>query len=297
MSVRRGVVFVLLCCISSLSAAFGSAARPRRLHPTPSPLPSSFTSRIFGVVPGFPSQNKNCTVHRAIGGADLSSLGAFLQLDDVEVGERGRLDEVPSREVNTLTYVVKGGVLHEDNGGNEVLLRATDYAVTRSGDGYWQSNRAFGYMQGRWIQVWIAADHPELMMETSTALHRAVSYFYESDPSRPFPLKEGSADVDVSSVMRLRIPYVSERVLFGRGVMDSGKNGIEYLKEMSDVQLGNGGSWYNEVGSDHRGFVYVLEGECEVQGFLTKRVRKNMVAILDSGSLLVSQSKIATECR
>ncbi|KAK6429471.1 RNA pol II transcription cofactor, partial [Oleoguttula sp. CCFEE 5521] len=81
------------------------------------------------------SEGAGATVRRSIGTPKLRNFSPFLMLDHFTIGEGAGFPDHPHRGQETITYLLSGGVEHEDFAGHRGLIEAGDLQFMTAGRG------------------------------------------------------------------------------------------------------------------------------------------------------------------
>ena len=214
------------------------------------------------------SEGAGVTVWRTIGTPKLQHLDPFLLLDffaneDPDQYLAGFPDH-PHRGFITFTYMLDGHMLHKDSMGNSGDLRPGGAQWMKAASGVIHSEmpqQSSGLMRG--FQLWINLPAGQKMTRPE----------YQEYQSEHFPVVASSG--------------VAARVLVGRYLdasspIQDANTDVRYL----DVSLDAGGKWNFESGGAKTRFLYLFEGNIEIDGL---NVETNTLAVLgeeDSASII-----------
>ncbi|KAL2000928.1 hypothetical protein VTN02DRAFT_2444 [Thermoascus thermophilus] len=109
-----------------------------RYHPRPPPDATTMTvpraiRQVFLAIEQ--SEGAGARVRRSIGTAQLRNLSPFLMLDHFTIGDGAGFPDHPHRGQETITYLLSGGVDHEDFAGHRGTLGAGDLQFMTAGRG------------------------------------------------------------------------------------------------------------------------------------------------------------------
>ncbi|PQM36459.1 pirin-like protein [Prunus yedoensis var. nudiflora] len=119
------------------------------------------------------SEGDGATVRRAIGSRDLRNLDPFLMLDDFSgilytymsyPLLRGFPDH-PHRGFETVTYMLQGGITHQDFAGHKGTIWAGDVQWMTAGRGIVHSEMPAGEGPNTGLQLWINLSRKDKMIE------------------------------------------------------------------------------------------------------------------------------------
>jgi len=102
------------------------------------------------------SEGAGATVRRSIGTPNLKYLTPFLMLDHFNIGPGAGFPDHPHRGQETITYLLAGGVDHEDFAGNKGRLEAGDLQFMTAGRGIVHAEMpAQNTEQNIGMQLWV----------------------------------------------------------------------------------------------------------------------------------------------
>ncbi|KAK4179451.1 RmlC-like cupin domain-containing protein [Triangularia setosa] len=213
---------------SQLAAMSGRVQLPRRILKTLLAKPQS--------------EGAGATVRRSIGTPSLRSLNPFLMLDHFSVSPGAGFPDHPHRGQETITYLLTGGMDHEDFTGNRGTLNPGDLQFMTAGKGIMHAEMPRQNPDGSanvGLQLWVD-------------LPKELKY---CEP-RYRDLKAEEIPTVVTEDDKVKIKVIS------------GKSyGVESLKNLAytpvvfyDVEVQPGGKVEQEVPKGWQGFAYVLEG-------------------------------------
>jgi len=199
-------------------------------------------------------------LHRAFGFGDSSPFDPFLLFDDF----RGdNVDDYiagfpwhPHRGIETITYILRGGVEHKDSLGNTGVLRSGDLQWMTAGSGIIHQEMPEGNEKGQMhgFQLW--ANLP--------SRHKMTSPRYQDFQSSDIPVVQEDDGMEV-------------RVLCGNGFGKTGPvEGIATNPQYLDIYLPPEKTRTIKVEVDRHAFAYVYEGSgyfyeaSEPRGVLTE---------------------------
>jgi len=198
-------------------------------------------SRVTRVVPRGPTsqvQKKQLVV----GAEGYAATSPFLFLSEDWFAAPGGFEEHPHRGMQTVTFVLEGALEHRDHTGAHGILRAGDVQWMTAGHGVLHSEMPHGGTQAHTLQLWL---NLPARMKMIPARYR----------------DQRLADAPVRTV-----PNGSIRVYAGKAGEVSQAHGSDWPMWLLEIRLGPGAQLLQEVPQDHRGFVYVLEGEAVIGG-------------------------------
>ncbi|KAK4204711.1 RmlC-like cupin domain-containing protein [Triangularia verruculosa] len=194
------------------------------------------------------SEGAGATVRRSIGTPSLRSLNPFLMLDHFSVSPGAGFPDHPHRGQETITYLLTGGMDHEDFAGNRGTLNPGDLQFMTAGKGIMHAEMPRQNPDGSanvGLQLWVD-------------LPKRLKY---CEP-RYRDLKAEEIPSVVADDGRVRVKVISGR-----------SYGVESAKDLAytpvvfyDVEVQPGGRVEQEVPKGWQGFAYVLEGADVVFG-------------------------------
>lgn len=185
-------------------------------------------------------------VRRSIGLSALRNLTPFLMLDHFSTSFGGPADagapDHPHRGQETITYILQGGVDHEDFAGNRGTLDAGDLQFMTAGRGIMHSempreDQAGRKMEG--MQLWVD-------------LPRELKY---CEP-RYRDLKAAEIPVASADEGRVNVKVISGQAFGVQSARDLSYTPVWYL----NFEVKPGGSFQLPLPSGWNAFCYVLEG-------------------------------------
>jgi redox-sensitive bicupin YhaK (pirin superfamily) len=184
------------------------------------------------------AEGEGAVVNRLFPLQAFMNFDPFVLWDDFTISAGAGFPDHPHRGFEGITYVFQGSVRHKDNLGNESTV--TDGGLQRftAGKGIVHSEMPSAEGVTRGIQMWVRL--PSRL--------KAVEPEYQQVDAAAVPVRETSRGV--------------VRVLSGEGSPLKLKTPVIYL----DVQLDADGVMEEPVPEGYRGFVYVVDGSCEVNG-------------------------------
>ena len=188
------------------------------------------------------------TVHRTIGTPARQNFDPFLMLDhfgsDQPNDYIAGFPDHPHRGFITLTYMLDGHMLHRDSMGNQGDLRSGGAQWMRAASGVIHSEmpqQTAGTMRG--FQLWINLPAAQKMTDPA---------YQEFAPERITEVREPGRHVRI----------VSGAYAGSQGPVDDPHTQVQYL----DVALDANVTFTHPLAADLRAFVYVFEGEAQVNG-------------------------------
>ncbi|XP_048333913.2 pirin-like protein [Ziziphus jujuba] len=104
-------------------------------------------------------------VRRGIGRSDLRNLDPFLMLDDFSVSPPAGFPDHPHRGFETVTYMLQGGMTHQDFAGHKGTIRTGDVQWMTAGRGIIHSEMPAGEGAQKGLQLWINLSSKDKMIE------------------------------------------------------------------------------------------------------------------------------------
>ncbi|KAL2116462.1 hypothetical protein VTJ04DRAFT_8630 [Mycothermus thermophilus] len=189
------------------------------------------------------SEGAGATVRRSIGTPSLRHLTPFLMLDHFSVSPGAGFPDHPHRGQETITYLLQGGIDHEDFAGNRGRLGPGDLQFMTAGRGIVHAEMPVQNEDGSanvGLQLWV--DLPKHL---------------KSCEPRYRDLKAEEVPVVKTDGGKVTVKVIS-------GV----SQGVESVKDLAytpvwflDIEIQPGGKIVQEVPEGWTAFVYTLEGE------------------------------------
>ncbi|XP_051118315.1 pirin-like protein [Andrographis paniculata] len=111
------------------------------------------------------SEGVGAVVRRSIGRPELKSLDPFLMLDEFAVCPPAGFPDHPHRGFETVTYVLQGGITHQDFSGHKGTIHAGEVQWMTAGRGIVHSEMPAGEGTHKGLQLWINLSSKDKMME------------------------------------------------------------------------------------------------------------------------------------
>ncbi|KAL1561575.1 pirin-like protein [Salvia divinorum] len=111
------------------------------------------------------SEGDGAVVRRSIGRTELKSLDPFLMLDEFSVTPPAGFPDHPHRGFETVTYVLQGGVTHQDFAGHKGTIHAGEVQWMTAGRGIVHSEMPAGEGTHTGLQLWINLSSKDKMIE------------------------------------------------------------------------------------------------------------------------------------
>ncbi|KAK0741844.1 RmlC-like cupin domain-containing protein [Apiosordaria backusii] len=188
------------------------------------------------------SEGAGATVRRSIGTPSLRSLNPFLMLDHFSVSPGAGFPDHPHRGQETITYLLTGGMDHEDFAGNRGTLNPGDLQFMTAGKGIMHAEMPRQNPDGSanvGLQLWV-----DLPKELKYCEPR-----YRDLKSEEIP----SVSVDDGKV---KIKVISGKSYGVESVKDLAYTPVVFY----DVEIQPGGRVEQGIPKGWSGFAYVLEG-------------------------------------
>jgi len=180
----------------------------------------------------------------------------FVLMDHFDI-DAGGFPDHPHRGFEGVTYMLGGGMQHADNLGNRSIVTAGGVQRFTAGKGIVHSEMPQGRAQG--IQLWVNL------------------------PQRLKTLDASYQQVDAGDMPVITKDSVTVRTMVGEGSPIELQTPVLYL----DVSLESASDYKRKIPEDFRGFVYVLEGEINLNGAM---LNTNEAAFFDTGEALRIQA-------
>ncbi|XP_061367653.1 pirin-like protein [Gastrolobium bilobum] len=181
-------------------------------------------------------EGDGAVVRRGIGRSELKNLDPFLMLDHFSVSPPGGFPDHPHRGFETVTYMLEGGITHQDFAGHKGTIRTGDVQWMTAGRGIIHSEMP-AEASNKGLQLWINLSSNDKMIEPN----------YQELPSENIPGAEKDG--------------VEVRVIAGEAM---GVRSPVYTRTPSmflDFSMMPGAVLHQSIQESWNSFVYVIEGE------------------------------------
>ncbi|KAF5601204.1 pirin (iron-binding nuclear) [Fusarium pseudocircinatum] len=201
------------------------------------------------------AEGAGARVRRSIGSRQQRNFSPFLMLDYLKGGNGAGFPDHPHRGQETVTYILKGAIEHEDFTGNRGILNAGDLQFMTAGRGIMHSEQPVEGSDGggsMGLQLWVDLPKHLKMCEPRYRDLRASEIPHVS-------LDNGKVFVKV----------ISGKVGDVDSVKDLSYTPVWYL----DVEIQPGGTLVQPLPKDWNAFSYVFQGSADFaspNGALTK---------------------------
>ncbi|KAK7085078.1 hypothetical protein SK128_008940 [Halocaridina rubra] len=111
------------------------------------------------------AEGKGARVRRSIGRKELRHLDPFLLLDEFIIRRPGGFPEHPHRGFETVTYLTKGSIRHEDSQGNACTIHKGDLQWLTNGKGVIHSEMPATDGEAHGLQLWVNLPAAKKMIE------------------------------------------------------------------------------------------------------------------------------------
>lgn len=201
------------------------------------------------------NEGMGAKVRRTIGTSGMRNYTPFLMLDHFKISPDAGFPDHPHRGQETITYVIKGHVDHEDFTGSKGTLGPGDLQFMTAGRGIVHAEMPridsedgnLETVEG--IQLWV--DLPQELKECEPR--------YRDLRKDEIPIARPDSKTEI-------------KVISGQSYgVDSIKNLAYTPVWFLDVHLQPGGNIRQKLPSDSNTFLYILEGEIVVNGTLYKQ--------------------------
>ncbi|KXH41537.1 pirin [Colletotrichum simmondsii] len=192
------------------------------------------------------SEGAGARVRRSIGSNHLRTFSPFLMLDHLDGATGEGFPDHPHRGQETVSYILKGSVEHEDFAGHRGILHAGDLQFMTAGRGIMHSEQPIPSedgSSGAGLQLWVDLPRRLKMCEPR----------YRDLKAAEIPL----AKLDEGRVTVKVISGVSGGV---DSVRDLTYTPIWYL----DIQIQSGGEIAQQVPQGWNAMAYIVEGSAQV---------------------------------
>ncbi|CAN6666038.1 hypothetical protein TRVA0_037S01244 [Trichomonascus vanleenenianus] len=235
--------------------------------------PRSIAKKILAVEQ---SEGVGARVRRSIGTLQLRHFSPFLMLDHFKTGTKGGFPDHPHRGQETITYMMKGYVDHEDFTGSAGTIGPGDLQFMTAGRGIVHAEMPRIGEDGvspEGMQLWV--DLPENL--------KHVEPRYRDLRAREIPIARPSDKVEIK-------------------VISGDSHGIESVRDLAytpvwyfDVTIKPGGTVDQIMPEDFNAFLYVLCGTVKINNETTVPQFHNVLFKRDGDGVTVSVPEDATE--
>ncbi|XP_075516389.1 pirin-like protein [Primulina tabacum] len=111
------------------------------------------------------SEGDGAVARRSIGRQELKSLDPFLMLDEFSISPPAGFPDHPHRGFETVTYMLQGGVTHQDFAGHKGTIHEGDIQWMTAGRGIVHSEMPAGDGPNTGLQLWINLASKNKMIE------------------------------------------------------------------------------------------------------------------------------------
>lgn len=208
------------------------------------------------------SEGVGAKVRRSIGSQQLRNLDPFLMLDEFSVTAPAGFPDHPHRGFETVTYMMRGTVQHEDFTGNKGVIEAGSLQWMTAGRGILHAEMPIGTETAHGLQLWINLPRAEKMCA---------------------PRYQELIDKDIPHA-RLQSDKVDIKVIAGEshGVKSAvfTKTPTLYL----DFNMQPGASVTQLIPQGWNAFVYIMQGSAKFGGDSEKVQPAHSTLVLSTGS-------------
>ncbi|KAJ6680402.1 PIRIN-LIKE PROTEIN [Salix purpurea] len=110
-------------------------------------------------------EGDGAVVRRGIGRSEQKFLDPFLMLDDFSVSPPAGFPDHPHRGFETVTYMLQGGITHQDFAGRKGTIHTGDVQWMTAGRGIIHSEMPAGEGAQTGLQLWINLSSKDKMIE------------------------------------------------------------------------------------------------------------------------------------
>lgn len=197
------------------------------------------------------AEGAGARVRRAIGGVHKRNFSPFLMLDHMAGSNGAGFPDHPHRGQETISYILKGSVEHEDFAGNKGILRAGDLQFMTAGRGIMHSEQPLpddDGTSGVGFQLWVdLPKHLKMCEPRYRDLHANEIPHVQLDNGKVY------------------VKVISGNCGGVDSVKDLAYTPVWYL----DIEIKPGGSISQPIPQDWNAFAYVFEGSA-VFGYKTE---------------------------
>lgn len=193
------------------------------------------------------SEGVGAKVRRSIGTHKAKNFSPFLMLDHFNTGKDGGFPDHPHRGQETVTYMLKGYVDHEDFTGSAGTIGPGDLQFMTAGKGIVHAEMPRVGDHGEFpegMQLWV--DLPKDLKHCSPR--------YRDLAAKEIP--------NVKPNDKVEVKVISGKAYGIDSVTDLAYTPLWYF----DYTVKPGGYIEQEIPSDHNAFLYLIEGSVEIDG-------------------------------
>lgn len=193
------------------------------------------------------AEGAGAVVRRSIGTIKARNFSPFLLLDHFYIGKNGGFPDHPHRGQETITYMLKGYVDHEDFTGSAGTIGPGDLQFMTAGKGVVHAEMPRAAEDGEkaeGMQLWV--DLPKKLKHCEPR--------YRDLWSTEIPVAKPNDKVEVK--------VISGKAYGIDSVKDLAYTPLWYL----DYTVRPGGSIQQELPKDHNAFLYLMDGTVEING-------------------------------
>lgn len=220
------------------------------------------------------AEGAGARIRRSIGSKHQRNLSPFLMLDHMDGSSGAGFPDHPHRGQETVSYILKGSVEHEDFAGNKGTLRAGDLQFMTAGRGIMHSEQPLpdpDGSPGAGFQLWVDLPKHLKMCEPR----------YRDLRANQIP----HAHLDKGKIL--------VKVISGKSGEVDGKKSLTYTPVWYlDVEIQPGGALIQPLPRDWNAFSYVFEGSADFaseSGALTNVQRCGTVIYKTGGDAVAIQ--------
>lgn len=207
-------------------------------------------------------------VNRLLGTPELQDLDPFLLLDEFKNEDPAQyiagFPDHPHRGIETVTYLIAGGMRHEDNKGNSGLLGPGDVQWMTAGRGIIHSempDQDKGMLWG--LQLWVNLSAKNKMIEPR----------YQEIKSEEVPVIMGDNGA--------KLKIIAGQLDGARGPIEKTDVAVVFI----DIELPKDTSFNYKISDSYSTFLYVLEGAvCVDDGANKQNLSKGQLGIFGLGN-------------
>ncbi|CAA0815365.1 Pirin-like protein [Striga hermonthica] len=213
------------------------------------------------------------TVRRSIGRFELKYFDPFLVLDEFSVTAPAGFPDHPHRGFETVTYMLQGGVTHEDFEGHKGTIEAGDLQWMTAGRGIVHSEMPASEGTQKGLQLWINLSSQYKMIE---------------------PRYQEMCSKDIGRAKR---DGVKVKVIAGEALGVQSPIFTRTPTMFLDFTLKPGAMIQQPILSSWNAFVYVLEGEGKFGSSRSSPVSAHHILLLGPGDGLEAWNKSSKSLR
>ncbi|XP_071951525.1 pirin-like [Antedon mediterranea] len=220
------------------------------------------------------AEGMGARVRRSIGSRELRNLDPFLLLDEGKVKKPAGFPDHPHRGFETVTYALKGQIIHEDFAGHSGTISTGDLQWMTAGRGIVHSEMPGSDEGGHVLQLWVNLSKEFKMVEPQ----------YQELKSKDIPVAKADG--------------VVVKVIAGESMGKKSQVRTRTPTTYLDFRIQKGGKVRQDLTRGWTAFAYILTGKALFgEGDKVKEGEAHQTIVLSDGDHITIENKDETECR